>query len=131
MNTYNIPRNVKGEGRILFVFSTKALIYTVCGAILGSLFYLLLNLIGFKMLGIFFIIGFGFIGFVIGTFKVPDTSAFKITKKTGGSDIDDVIKRYIKFKMQKNKIYIYDRDNTEEKYKQKEKEVKTKEEGGI
>lgn len=25
---YQIPRNVKGEGRILFIFSTKALIYT-------------------------------------------------------------------------------------------------------
>lgn len=31
MGTYNIPRNVKGEGRILFVFSGKSLIYTVVG----------------------------------------------------------------------------------------------------
>lgn len=31
MGTYNIPRNVKGEGRILFVFSGKSLIYTVIG----------------------------------------------------------------------------------------------------
>lgn len=28
---YQIPRNVKGEGRILFIFSTKALIYTGIG----------------------------------------------------------------------------------------------------
>ncbi len=26
---HEIPRNVKGEGRILYIFSTKALIYTV------------------------------------------------------------------------------------------------------
>lgn len=32
MGTYMIPRNTKGEGRILFIFSTKALIYTVVGA---------------------------------------------------------------------------------------------------
>ena len=29
---YQIPRNVKGEGRILYIFSTKALIYTAVGA---------------------------------------------------------------------------------------------------
>lgn len=29
---YQIPRNVKGEGRILFIFSTKALIYSGVGA---------------------------------------------------------------------------------------------------
>ena len=29
MGTYNLPRDVKGEGRILFVFSTKALIYSI------------------------------------------------------------------------------------------------------
>ena len=32
MGTYMIPRNTKGEGRILFIFSTKALIYTAVGA---------------------------------------------------------------------------------------------------
>ena len=38
MNTYNIPRNVKGEGRILYVFSTKALIYTFIGIAIGFIF---------------------------------------------------------------------------------------------
>lgn len=32
MGTYMIPRNTKGEGRILYIFSTKALIFTVVGA---------------------------------------------------------------------------------------------------
>ena len=39
MNTYNIPRNVKGEGRILYIFSTKAIIYTAIGLAIGLLFY--------------------------------------------------------------------------------------------
>ena len=34
MGTYNLPRNVKGEGRILFIFSSKALIYTFIGVFL-------------------------------------------------------------------------------------------------
>ncbi len=32
MGTYMIPRNTKGEGRILFIFSTKAIIFTVAFA---------------------------------------------------------------------------------------------------
>lgn len=31
MGTHMIPRNTKGEGRILFIFSTKAMIYTAVG----------------------------------------------------------------------------------------------------
>lgn len=122
MNTYNIPRNVKGEGRILFVFSTKALIYTSIGAVIGTLFYLIFKLVGMTTLGFIFILLFGLIGFVIGTFKVPDSTAFEITKKTGGENIDDVIKRYVKFKTGKGKIYVYDTDRILEKYKSKEEE---------
>lgn len=127
MNTYNIPRDVKGEGRILFVFSTKALIYTTIGATIGGLFYLIFNLINMKTIGILFVLLFGVIGFVIATFKVPDSTAFEITRKTGGENIDDVIKRYVKFKTEKGKIYIYDTDKTLEKYKTKEEGGKTNE----
>ena len=81
MNSYNIPRNVKGEGRILYIFSTKALIYTFVGILIGSIFYFIFNLMGMSTLGLIFIIFFGIIGFVIATFRVPDTSAFKITQK--------------------------------------------------
>ena len=98
MNTYNIPRNVKGEGRILFIFSTKALIWTTVGVVIVLLFYLIFSLIGMKTIGILFILLFGLIGFIIATFKVPDSTAFEITRKTGGENIDDVIKRYVKFK---------------------------------
>ncbi len=110
MGTYNLPRNVKGEGRILYIFSTKALIYTAVGIGLGLLLYFLFSLVGLGIIGIVSIGGFGLIGFSIGTFKIPDTNTFEITRKTGGENIDDVIKRAVKFKMQKNKIYIYQRE---------------------
>ena len=110
MGTYNLPRNVKGEGRILYIFSTKALIYTAVGIGLGLLLYFLFSLVGLGIIGIVSIGGFGLIGFCIGTFKIPDTNTFEITRKTGGENIDDVIKRAVKFKMQKNKIYIYQRE---------------------
>ncbi len=50
---------------------------------------------------------FGLIGFAIGTFKIPESNSFEITKKTGGENIDEVILRAIKFKLKKNRIYLY------------------------
>ena len=113
MKSYYIPRNYKGEGRILYIFSTKAVIYTAVGVGIGLIFYFILNLIGLTMLGIIIAVIFGSIGFIIATFKVPDIKKFEITKKTGGENIDDVIKRWIMFKKNKNKIYVY-RDEEEE-----------------
>ena len=103
MRTYEIPRNYKGEGRILYIFSTKALIYTCVGAGIGLLFYFLLKMLGFSTAGLIITVIFGVIGFAIGTLKVPESGSFKITKMTGGENIDDVILRWIKFK----KIYVY------------------------
>ena len=110
MGTYNLPRNVKGEGRILFVFSTKALIYTVVGIGIGFIFYLIFSLVKLNIVGIIAIVILALLGFAIGTLKVPETNAFEITKKTGGENSDDVIKRAIKFKMNNKKIYVYDFD---------------------
>lgn len=115
MGTYNLPRNVKGEGRILFVFSTKALIYTMGGSGIGFVFYLIFSIVKLNIVGIILMLLLALIGFAIGTLKVPETNAFEITKKTGGENIDDVIRRAIKFKMNRNRIYIYDRDDTNKK----------------
>ena len=121
MGTYNLPRNVKGEGRILFIFSSKALIYTLAGIGIGFIFYWLFSLIKLNMIGIIAMLILALTGFAIGTLKVPETNAFEITKKTGGENIDDVIKRAIKFKMNNNKIYIYDYDKKSVKNSTKEK----------
>lgn len=106
MGTYMIPRNTKGEGRILFIFSTKALIYTVVGGLVGMPFYYMFKFMKMNMLGIIIIGVLALIGFSIGTFKVPNSEGFKVTRLVGGENIDDVILRYIKFKRKKNKIYI-------------------------
>ena len=110
MGTYYIPRDVKGEGRILYIFSTKALICTAAFAAIGLIFYFLFGLINLKMVGIVITAIFALIGFVIGTFKIPESTNWEITRKNGGQKIDDVIIRAIKFKMKKNKIYVYERE---------------------
>ena len=106
MGTYGLPRNVKGEGRILFVFTTKALFYTSIGAAVGLIFYFLLNFIGLGFIGIILSVIFGGVGFIIGTFKIPDTNSFELARKAGGENIDEVISRVIKFKAKKNLIYV-------------------------
>lgn len=107
MGTYKIPRDVSGEGRILMIFSGKALIWTVAGAAIGAIFLFIFVKLNMFWVGIVFLVIFALIGFSIGTFKVPNIDTFEITRKTAGTDIDEVIKRGIKFKLKGKKIYVY------------------------
>lgn len=107
MGTYNLPRNVKGEGRILFIFTGKSFLYSIIGGGVGLLFYLLFSALNLYMVGIAFVIVFAIIGFIIGTFKMPEITKFEFTRKTGGENIDDVIKRALKFRKNGRKIYVY------------------------
>ena len=110
MGTYNLPRNVKGEGKILFIFSTKGFIWTCASAGIGLIFYLIFAMVNLNVVGIVIIIIFACIGYIIGNFKIPDSSGLYITRKAGGENIDDVIKRYIKFKNNKRKLYVYTKE---------------------
>ncbi len=110
MGTYNLPRNVKGEGRILFIFTTKSLIYSVIGAAIGLPFYFALTALGTTVGGIVSVAIFALIGFVIGTVKMPELGKFEFSKKTGGENIDAIIKRAIIFKSKGKKVYIYKED---------------------
>lgn len=110
MGTYNLPRNVKGEGRILFIFSTKSLITTCIGGSVGLVFYVIFKLLGLTMVGIVITLILALIGYVIGMFKIPDNNGLELTRKTGGENIDDVIIRYIKFKKNNKKLYVYTKE---------------------
>ena len=114
MGTYNIPRDVKGEGRILFIFSKKGLIYTVIAAAVGSIFYFLFSAIGLQIVGVIIVVLFALIGFIVGTFKMPTIGSIELTKKTAGEDIDDIIKRAFKFYKNKRRIYIYKGEETKD-----------------
>lgn len=110
MGTYNLPRNVKGEGKILFIFSTKGFIWTCASAGIGLIFYFIFSIVNLQTVGIAITLIFALIGFIIGNFKIPDTNGLYITRKAGGENIDDVIIRYIKFKNNKKKLYIYTKE---------------------
>ena len=105
---YYIPRNTKGEGRILYIFTTKAFIATMVGAIIGlCTFYPLFKILGHTLIGWIFVLLFGLIGYIAYSFKIPDSNNFEITRKAGGEYIYEIVQRYIKFKMKKNKLYLY------------------------
>lgn len=110
MGTYNLPRSVKGEGRILFIFSTKSLISTAIAGGIGLIFYFIFKLLDLTLVGIVITLIFAAIGYSIGMFKIPDTNGLEITRKTGGENIDEVIKRYIKFKNNSKKLYVYTKE---------------------
>lgn len=107
MGTYNLPRSVKGEGRILFIFTGKSMMYTVIAGAFGLIFYFIFSAMGLTMVGIVITLVFAVIGFVIGTLKMPNIAKFKFTQKTGGENIDDIIRRALKFRTKGRKIYVY------------------------
>lgn len=110
MGTYNVPRNVKGEGRILFIFSTKSIIYTAVAGGIGLIFYFIFKFLGLTIVGIVITLIFATIGYAIGMFKVPENNGLEIIRKVGGENIDDVIKRYIMFKKKNKKLYVYTKE---------------------
>ena len=117
MGSYYIPsNNLKGESRILYIFTAKSLIFTAVGAAIGLVFYFIFNvLLGISILGYMSIALFAVLGYIIATVKVPAGGNSKLSKNVGGDSIDDIIKRYILFKKSK-KVYTYAMDRKEPDY---------------
>ena len=116
MGTYYIPRNYRGETRILYIFTVKSLITTAIGAMIGALFLLLFKAMGLDLVGIIIMAVFALIGFIVGALKIPTIVAFPITKKIGGEPIGEIVLRYFKFKKTR-KMYIYTKEEPKEENK--------------
>lgn len=114
MGTYYIPRNYKGESRILYIFSIKSLITTAIGAGIGSIFMFLFSALALKNIGIIIMGAFAVIGYIIGAVKIPTIANVPVTKKIGGEPISEIIIRYFKFKKNR-KMYTYCQSTKEEK----------------
>jgi len=104
--TYTVPRNAKGESRILYIFTVKSLLSTLAFAIVGIIPYIIFAAFGFKMAGIVSIIIFAAIGFAMMTLKIPDSPILGKLRKAGGEQLGDIVWRTISFTKRK-KIYVY------------------------
>lgn len=109
MGTYYIPRNLRGETRILVIFTVKSLISTAAGAVLGSIFYFMLNILGFKTAGIIILAVMALLGFAIGAIKIPFIPGIPFTRNIAGDPLSEIIFRYFKFKTNR-KIYTYTKE---------------------
>ena len=84
MGTYYIPRNYRGESRILYIFTVKSLITTAIGAMIGSIFFFVLKSMNMTPVGLGIMAFFALIGFSVGAFKIPTIVSITITKKICG-----------------------------------------------
>lgn len=81
MGTYNIPRNLRGETRILIIFSVKSLITTAIGLVVGLIFFFIFSLVNIKIAGIIIMAVCALIGYAIGAVKIPTLNRNTIYKK--------------------------------------------------
>lgn len=89
------------------IFSSKSLIFTVVGGIVGLVFYFIFGaLLGLTKVGIVLALIMALIGFGIATLKMPESNNFDIMRKTGGDNLDDIIIRALKFKARGKRIYL-------------------------
>ena len=109
MGTYYIPRNYRGETRILYIFTVKSLISSAIGATLGAVFLFIFRALNMMPIGLGFMVFFALIGFLVGAVKIPTIVAIPVTKKIGGEPIYEIVLRYFKYK-KKRKLYIYTKD---------------------
>ena len=106
--TYYVPRSVKGETRLLYIFTVKSFVSTVAIGLIGAgIWYL--GATFFKMgivPGIIITVLFGGIGYCFGTLKIPDIPIMGRFRKAGGENLSDISFRFLTFG-RKKKIYVY------------------------
>ena len=113
MNTYLIPREMHDENRFL-IFSKMSAIFMLIGVGIGTVisipFFILasaLDVAACKYVGYTIVAIITLIFYAMGTFKIPETNAFELTRKAGGEEIDKFFLRWLKFRKKKNVIYTY------------------------
>ena len=96
-------------------FTPQAAIFSLIGFCIGVCFVFIFNFLADAAQNkVIQYVGWGIcvlivaIGYALGTFNVPETTAFDICKKTGGEPVYVIVKRAITFNKRK-KIYIYER----------------------
>jgi len=110
MSTHYIPKDLRGESRILMIFTTKSLITTAIFGAAGVVFYLLFSALKLRIVGVIILAILALLGFAFGTVKMPKITGWKFTKNIEGDSMDEVFLRFVKFKSNK-KIYSYTKED--------------------
>lgn len=110
MSTHYIPKDLRGETRILMIFTVKSLVTTAIFGGIGTIFYFIFSLINMKAVGIIILALLALLGYAFGTVKIPRITGLKFTKNIEGDSMDEIFLRYIKFKANR-KIYTYTKED--------------------
>ena len=110
MATHYIPKDLRGETRILIIFTVKSLITTAIFAGVGIIFFLIFNALQMKIVGIIILLLLALMGYGFGTIKIPRITGWRFTKNIEGDSMDEVFLRYIKFRGNK-KVYSYTKED--------------------
>lgn len=109
-NSYYVPRSVKGESRILYIFTVKSFIATLVFGLIGAGIWFLITSFGgtVELVPGLIIVGVcGGIGYALSTLVIPDVPFMGPLRKAGGENIGAMIWRIITFRKRK-RIYLYD-----------------------
>lgn len=105
--TYYVPRSVKGESRLLYIFTIKSFVITVAFGLVGAGIWYLGSKFGLGLIpGVMITAIFGGIGFGFATLKIPDVPFMGKFRKAGGENLSDICFRFLTFG-RKKKIYVY------------------------
>lgn len=102
MRKHEIPREAKGEGRILIFFNLQSIITTVIGLVIGLILGSIVSMFAGKVGFIVMLAAFGILGFIVGAVKIPEIKTMPITKSVNGLYLHQVVIRYIKFKQRRS-----------------------------
>ena len=84
MATHYIPKDLRGETRILVIFTVKSLITTAIFGGVGVIFFLLFSALQMRLVGIIILLLLALIGFGFGTIKIPRITGWQFTKNIEG-----------------------------------------------
>lgn len=106
--SYYVPRSVKGESRILYIFTIKSFAVTLAFGLVGVLIYFILkSFIAISIVGAIIIIAiFAGVGYALSAITIPDVPIMGPLRKAGGENIGAMIIRALMFRGKK-KIYLY------------------------
>lgn len=108
-NSYYVPRSVKGESRILYIFTIKSFIVTLIFGLVGAGIWFLLTSfnVNVELIPGLVIVGIcGGIGYALATVVIPDVPFMGPLRKAGGENIGAMVLRLITFRKRK-RIYLY------------------------
>ena len=108
-SSYYVPRSVKGESRILYIFTVKSFIVTLIFGLVGAGIWFLLTSFNVNVALVpgLVIVGIcGGIGYALSTVVIPDVPFMGPLRKAGGENIGAMVIRLITFRKRK-RIYLY------------------------